>query len=70
MRKKRGIKDEYEAFGPSRKDKAEGSLGGAGLREDWELSLRRVPFGTSLRPLSEDGEQVAGHRSLRYSGQV
>lgn len=69
MRKKRGIKDEYEAFGLSRKDKAEESLGGAGLGEDWELSLRPVQFGTSLRPLSEDDEQVAGHRSLRYSGQ-
>lgn len=70
MRKKRGIKDEYEAFGLSRKkDKAKESLGGAGLGEDWELSLRLVQFGTTLRPLSEDDEQVAGYRSLRYSGQ-
>lgn len=40
------------------------------MGEDWEASLRPVEFEASLRPLSGEGEHVAGYRSLRFSGQV
>lgn len=67
---KGGVEDDHEAFGLSRKNEAGESVGGAGLGEDWQLSLRPVQFETSLRPLSEDSElQVAGYRGLTFSGQ-